>query len=535
MGSAYLSSLQSPSGIAVSLICLLSVWLLGTTFRSWYRLRHVPGPWFAGLSYMWNGWIAYSGKQHKVFVNLDKKYGSLVRIGPEVLLTSDVELIKRISATKSSYGKSSWVDGVKFNPYHETMFAVRDPKQHDRAKARLAPAYSGRDTPDLEGAVDQQVNNLMALIRRRYLSDPANGVFRTLPLLNILSYFTLDVISRVALGKEFGCCASDSDPYRFYDGLDEHMPLMALTTDVPWIRSIMFSSTFLKYFGPRETDSHGIGPLMKVLGRVTNDNVRQRYGQDQKEKTDMLVCASPKLARGVWNSITNLFLSQSSFKAHGLSEGNAQSETLFMFIAGSDTTASAIRMTLFYLMSCPRVYRKLKDEIRDAIRDGKVSSPITLAQARELPYLQAVIYEGLRMRPVSTGQQAKEIPAGGDTINGSFIPGGTSIAINFSAILGSKALFGPDADVFRPERFLGLSSPELAEMRRNVEMTFGHGRWMCAGKPLAFMELQKVYFELLRAFDFQLTEPLSPMHSESYAVFRDFGLKVRATVAEDMG
>jgi cytochrome P450 len=100
------------------------------------------------------------------------------------------------------------------------------------------------------------------------------------------------------------------------------------------------------------------------------------------------------------------------------------------------------------------------------------------------------------MRPVTTGQQAKEVPSGGDTINGRFIPRGTSIAVNFSAILGSWELFGTDADVFRPERFIGLSGPDLAEIRRNVEMNFGHGRWMCAGKPLAFMELQKVYFEV---------------------------------------
>ena len=100
------------------------------------------------------------------------------------------------------------------------------------------------------------------------------------------------------------------------------------------------------------------------------------------------------------------------------------------------------------------------------------------------------------MRPVTTGQQAKQVPPGGDTVNGVFIPGGTSIAVNFSAILASKKFFGPDADVFRPERFIGLSGPDLAEMRRNVEMNFGNGRWMCAGKPLAFMELQKVYFEV---------------------------------------
>jgi cytochrome P450 len=82
---------------------------------------------------------------------------------------------------------------------------------------------------------------------------------------------------------------------------------------------------------------------------------------------------------------------QSSFKAHGLPEGDAQSETLFMFIAGSDTTASAIRVTMFYLMSSPRVYQKLKKEIRSAIQEGCASSPITAAQARDLPYLQVGI------------------------------------------------------------------------------------------------------------------------------------------------
>ncbi|CAG7555660.1 unnamed protein product [Fusarium equiseti] len=503
-----LSTVKTPSGIAISLLAFLTTWYLITSVISYHRLRHIPGPFLARFSYLWVGYTAYKGKQHQVFTALDKKYGSLVRIGPEVLLTSDVELVKRMSATKSTYGKGSWADGIRFNPYHETMFATRDPKEHDRVKAKLTPAYSGRDTPNLEEAVDQQVMSLISLIRRRYLSDPAAGDFRTLPLIDVVFYFAMDVISKVALGTEFGCCATNSDPYKFYKGLAEHMPVMALTTDVPWIRAIMYSSTFLKYFGPQEADPNGIGPMM----RVTNENVREHYKQDENEKVDML----------------------SSFKAHGLPEGDAMSEALFMFIAGSDTTASAIRVTMLYAMSTPRVYQKLKDEIRTAIREGRASNPITAAESRELPYLQAVIYEGLRMRPVTTGQQAKQVPPGGDTVNGVFIPGGTSIAVNFSAILASKEFFGPDADVFRPERFIGLSGPDLAEMRRNVEMNFGNGRWMCAGKPLAFMELQKVYFELLRAFDFQLLEPLKPMVSESYALFRDYGLKVRVTAAEDM-
>lgn len=63
-----------------------------------------------------------------------------------------------------------------------------------------------------------------------------------------------------------------------------------------------------------------------------------------------------------------------------------------MFVAGSDTSASALRITMFYILSCPRVYQKLKAEIRDAIREGRVSSPvISVAEAKQLPYLQVCL------------------------------------------------------------------------------------------------------------------------------------------------
>lgn len=68
---------------------------------------------------------------------------------------------------------------------------------------------------------------------------------------------------------------------------------------------------------------------------------------------------------------------------------------LFLIIAGSDTTASVIRITMLYLMTCPQVYRKLKDEIAASIRDGKASYPISLDEARKLPYLQVCSHHTL--------------------------------------------------------------------------------------------------------------------------------------------
>lgn len=62
-----------------------------------------------------------------------------------------------------------------------------------------------------------------------------------------------------------------------------------------------------------------------------------------------------------------------------------------MFMAGSETVASAMRITLFYLIATPTVYQRLKTEIKAAIESGRASSPITAAEAKQLPYLQVFL------------------------------------------------------------------------------------------------------------------------------------------------
>jgi len=102
----------------------------------------------------------------------------------------------------------------------------------------------------------------------------------------------------------------------------------------------------------------------------------------------------------------------------------------------------------------------------------------------------------MRIRPVTTATFSKVVPPGGDTINGYWVPGGTYIGPNLSSLLRSKALWGPDADLFRPERFLEANEAKRAEMQRNVDVNFGNGRWMCAGKAIALIELNKTIFEV---------------------------------------
>lgn len=100
------------------------------------------------------------------------------------------------------------------------------------------------------------------------------------------------------------------------------------------------------------------------------------------------------------------------------------------------------------------------------------------------------------MRPPVPIKFPKVVPPQGDTIDGKFIPGGTAVGWNLVPLMRSPRHWGHDSEMFRPERFSDADEDARMSMERLVEMAFGHGRFACAGKPLAFMELNKIYFEV---------------------------------------
>ncbi|KAK4150623.1 cytochrome P450, partial [Chaetomidium leptoderma] len=206
----------------------------------------------------------------------------------------------------------------------------------------------------------------------------------------------------------------------------------------------------------------------------------------------------------------------------------------FQLVAGSDTTASAIRGTMLHLAATRHAYAKLQNEIDTAIAQGRISNPITGEEAKKLKYLQVtVIYEGMRMQPPFSGLVMKQAPPEGDTLpnDGQFvIPGGTRVAQNTLAMMRRRDIFGADADVFRPERWLLNNAPEQRlRMVQTVEFVFGHGRWGCLGRPVAFLELNKVFVELLRRFDFEILNPKRPRREANFNMFFHSELWMRVT------
>ncbi|KAL0777439.1 hypothetical protein CaCOL14_006957 [Colletotrichum acutatum] len=324
------------------------------------RLRDFPGPLIGRFSYLWLIRNARSGRPAEHFTNLNRKHGSLVRIGPNDLVTDDPEILRRMNAARSTYGRSSWYDTTKLNPHEDSLFSLRDTGAHDKLKAKCAAGYAGKENLALEDGINSQVAGFVDLIRRKYVT--IDDEVRPMDLGKTTQYFTLDVITRVAYGKEFGYLATDSDVHDYISTTEAAIPLLQLCSEVPWLANFMFSKPILGAVGPKHTDKSGLGKLMGVAKEV----VGRRFGTDAKEEPDML----------------------GAFIRHGVSQSECETEVLFQIIAGSDTTATAIRTTFLYLITSPRAYHTLKTEIITAVTQGRISSPITYEEGKAMPYLQ---------------------------------------------------------------------------------------------------------------------------------------------------
>jgi cytochrome P450 len=115
-----------------------------------------------------------------------------------------------------------------------------------------------------------------------------------------------------------------------------------------------------------------------------------------------------------------------------------------------------------------------------------------------------VIKEGLRIWPPVVGLMSKKVPPEGDTIDGKFVPGGVSIGYGGFGIFRNKRIWGEDADLFRPERWIvdadGGNRAKVKELEGVLEVIFNAGRFQCLGKNVALMELNKVFVEVCLFF-----------------------------------
>ncbi|RAK75030.1 cytochrome P450 [Aspergillus fijiensis CBS 313.89] len=301
-------------------------------------------------------------------------------------------------------------------------------------------------------------------------------------------FFTLDVITDMAFGEPFGYLATDQDLHGYHTTFAAEAPMISVINSMPTLCRFMNRDFVKKLWGPSTKDEKGIGELMAMA----ESTVKKRI-ESGKNEQDML----------------------GSFLNHGMSVAQAEAEILTQLSAGTDSNSAALRGTLLHIFTSPPAYNKLRAEIDEATRSGRVSPQATAAEVAGLPYLDACICEGMRIWPPFAGLNIKQVNKGGEVIKGKFIPGGTGIATSFWRFQRNP-VFGEDVETFRPERWLKATSEERARMEKVNDLVFGYGRWLCLGRQMVVMEMKQVIVELLRHFGFSIYSPTNPWTVKSY-------------------
>ena len=185
-----------------------------------------------------------------------------------------------------------------------------------------------------------------------------------------------------------------------------------------------------------------------------------------------------------------------TFIKHGINQQECEVEPLLQIVACADSTATALRTTFLFILTNPSAYRNLQHEISTAVNANKISSPVVQnAEAERLPYLQACIQEGLRMFMPLHSLAGRVSPSPDEeTVNGIHLPSGTEVGIATYAANHRCDIYGPDADTFRPERWIQEDSDSLRRYERINELVFGAGRSRCLGKGIAWSEMEKITF-----------------------------------------
>ena len=398
-----------------------------------------------------------------------------------MLITTDPDLIRRMSAVRAPFTKGKWYSCLKLHPERENIVSLIDERQHAELRSRMAPGYAGKENQHLEQDIDEQLLKYLDLLHEKYVARPEEGIFRTVDLSQITSFFTLDAISKIAFGQTFGFLDQDEDPFGYLKNLEQFLPALIVFGVYTELSKIL-KMPLMKSALPKSTDKRGLGRAMGFA----RERVQERFGHKAVVRKDML----------------------GSFINHGLTQAELESETLTQITAGSDSTASSLRLTLHFISTSPPILSRLLAEVNAAIEAGDVSRPIIKdSEARQFPYLQACIKEGLRMYPPVTGLMAKLVPEGGVTIDvdgvHKFVPSGTQIAWNSWGMMRHPEIFGSDVEIFRPERWLLRDGGEkerfrINQMTETVSLCFGYGRFGCLGRGVATMELNKAIIEVRR-------------------------------------
>uniref|UniRef100_A0A0W0FHZ6 Putative cytochrome P450 n=1 Tax=Moniliophthora roreri TaxID=221103 RepID=A0A0W0FHZ6_MONRR len=331
----------------------------------------------------------------------------------------------------------------------------------------------------------------------------------TVDVLKLISCASLELITRGALGHSFGNLEADA-PFRH--AAKSLMPTLSdVRVGIPLLPN-------LRKLGTPAVQRW----LVERIPSAPVQSIKNIIDTFQDTAYMMYDGHARKLRSGVANEEKNMMslLFEANARAaenERLSQEEVMGLMSLVTFAGLDSTSGAISRIIHMLSGNPEMQERLRREIIDS---GVTQNMSTTGDLNNLPFLDAIVKETLRLFPplitvdriavkdtvlpllkpiqLEDGTMAESLP----------IKKGTPLWIGIAMANRSPEVWGPDATEFKPERWLDAANPVADKDARlpgawSSIMTFLGGPRTCIGYRFALLEIKVIISGLIEKFHFE--------------------------------
>jgi len=368
-----------------------------------------------------------------------RRYGDVVTFSslfdPGFVMVFDPELVKQVFRGSPEQLRAGEANAVLGPVVGERSVLLLDGAEHLRHRKLLLPSFHGRRLRAYETVMREAAD-------RAIDSWPVGRRFALLPSMQSL---TLEVIARAVFGVDEGSRQRELT-----------RRIRAMIDPV----ATRFGLVMLILSGGRRASrqEHFEERRRRVDEMIYEEIARRRDAPDLEEREDVL----------------SMLLLARDEDGQPMTDLELRDELVTLLVAGHETTATALAWAFELLMRNPAVLERAR----------------AAAAAGDDHYLEAIVKETLRIRPVISGV-GRVVRTRPYEVGGYLIQPGTEINPSIAAI-HRRADSYPQVKSFRPERFLESDPPDNYSW-----IPFGGGTRRCLGASFASFEMRVVLARVL--------------------------------------
>ncbi|KAI1793796.1 cytochrome P450 [Ganoderma leucocontextum] len=502
------------AAVAGAAIILYALWCIVGHYLGRSPLDNLPGPAPAFLIYGQDGQLA-SRQAGKFWESLAKTYGpvSLIygQIGRRMLVIYDPKALHTVMVKDQEF----YTNGI--GPSSELMVLLGPGllstrgMQHKRQRKLLNPVFSSSHLRDMSHIFYKVAHKVRGAISARV---PVGGTAEVQDVNGWMARTTLEILGQAGLGYSFDNFVEGSnDQYGesvklFFVALSRFPLFGLIVANLSHYMSDATTRRLLSMLPPK--DLRNLIEISSTMRRRSQEIIEEKKAALRKGGGAML----QEVGEG--KDIMSICLKANMVASEGgkLSDEELIAQMSTFTLAGMDTTANALSRIFHLLAQNPAVQDRLRAELVEAQGGLGSETDTPYDELAKLPYLDAVCRETLRCETtndiVSQGEHGSFGRRDGKDMHEVIVPKGTIVIVHYQASNTNPAVWGEDADEWKPERWL-VPLPSVVEDARipgvySNLMTFAAGSRSCIGFKFSELEMKVVLAVLLPRFSFELTD-----------------------------